>query len=359
MSAVIVHVASGREWRGGQRQVWLLARGLGRLGIDQVVITGDETELGRRLRGSGVRVRSVAWRAGLDPRVLRAVLQEIRDHRAILHAHDAHALTLASLCAALKKTPLVATRRVTFPLRRRFLWRRAQRIITISGAVREALVADGLEPERLVVIPSAVDIRDLTSSPRADLRHRLGLPRSGQVAVNLGALTPEKDQGTLIAAARLLVRDLPELHWVIVGDGPLRSRLQAEIVKLGLQSRFHLLDDIADPHQWLPEADVLVLSSTTEGLGSSVLAAMALGVPVVATRVGGIPELLESGGGVLVPAGDPARFAVGVQQVLTDSELRQAIIRKAKQEAERFSVNAMAERVLSVYRSCAHSLGGS
>jgi glycosyltransferase involved in cell wall biosynthesis len=359
VNRAIVHVASGREWRGGQRQVWLLARELGRMGVDQVVVTGGGSELARRVGSAGVPVRATAWRAGLDPRVLWPLLQELRRRGAVVHAHDAHALTLAGICAGASGTPLVVTRRVVFPLRRQFLWRRACRIIAISPAVRAALVADGLEPERVVVIPSAVDPETLSGSPAVGIRTQLGLPPDGQVAVGLGALTPEKDQSTLIAAAARLVRDLPDLHWVLVGDGPLKEKLEQQIARAALQDRFHLLGDLADPHVMLPEADVFVLSSTSEGLGSSALAAMAYGVPVVATRVGGVPELLGSGGGMLVQPGEPEEFAAAVHRVLTDTELRQRLVSVAGKEVQRFSVGAMAERVLSVYRSCAHSLDGS
>ncbi len=359
MTPLIVHVASGREWRGGQRQVWLLARQLGRIGTTQVVVTGGQGELARRLNAAGVRVRPAIWRAGLDPRVLWPILDELRQGEAILHAHDAHALTLAALCAGLTGTPLVVTRRVTFPLRQRFLWRRARRIIAISHAVRETLLAEGIQPERVIVIPSAVDLDSLSASQSDSFRQRLALLRNGQFVVSLGALTPEKDHSTLVQAAARLVRDLPDLHWVVVGEGPLRARLEAQIVGHGLQSRFHLVGPMADPEQALTGADLYVLSSTSEGLGSSALAAMALGIPIVATRVGGIPDLLEAGRGIMVEPRNPVALADAVLRVLTDSELGQELTRAARQELGRYSVGAMAERVLSVYRSCAHSHDGS
>jgi L-malate glycosyltransferase len=353
----VVHVASGREWRGGQRQVWLLARELQTHGLDQVVVTARRGELARRLSVCGVRVRSATWRAGLDPRVLPPILQELR-RPALLHAHDAHALTLAGICATLTRSPLVVTRRVTFPLRRLFFWRRACRIITISRAVGQALVRDGIDRSRLVLIPSALE----PAAPAADgaaLRTRIGLPQKGQLAVSLGALTPEKDQSTLVSAAAELVQDLPDLHWLIVGDGSLKQSLHQQIVRLGVQNRVHLLGQLEDPHDALAGADVFVLSSVSEGLGSSVLAAMARGVPVVATRVGGIPDLLELGAGVLVEPRDPVQLAAAVRQVLGDADLRDSLTRNAHAALGKYSVDAMAEQVMSVYRSCAHSLDGS
>jgi glycosyltransferase involved in cell wall biosynthesis len=353
----VVHVASGREWRGGQRQVWLLARELHSRGVPQVVVTTAQSELARRLLQCGVRVQAATWRAGLDVRVIPPVLRQLRTP-AVLHAHDAHALTLGGACASWRGCPLVVTRRVTFPLRRRFFWLRACRIITISTAVHNALVKDGVHPSKLVLIPSAVDPAAAVSDG-VDLRTRLSLPGTGQVALSLGSLTPEKDHSTLLSAAHRLVQDLPTLHWVIVGEGPLKSRLQQQIAEHGLSGRVHLLEDMNDPHRALVGADLFVLSSRSEGLGSSVLAAMAAGVPVVATRVGGVPDLLASGGGMLVEAGDAAALAHAVHQVLRDPDLALSLARTARREVGKFSVGAMAEQVLSVYRSCAHSLESS
>ena len=138
---------------------------------------------------------------------------------------------------------------------------------------------------------------------------------------------------------------------------------------------------MVDPEEALTGADLYVLSSTSEGLGSSALAAMALGVPIVATRVGGLSELVEdgvngavassaepaelaaaierAGRGIMVEPRNPVALADAVLRVLTDSELGQELTRAARQELGRYSVGAMAERVLSVYRSCAHSHDGS
>jgi L-malate glycosyltransferase len=359
VTPAIVHVASGREWRGGQRQVWLLARQLERLGIPQVVVTGNNSELARRLESEHVRVRRVSWRAGLDPRVLPGILRELRGRPALLHAHDAHALTLAGVSSACTGAPLVVTRRVTFPLQRKYFWARANRIIAISEAVRDALTRDSINAGQIALVPSAVDVAGLRASAGPDIRTRFGLPQGAQIAVNLGALTPEKDQSTLVEAAALLVRDLPDLYWIIVGEGPLRSTLEQQITRLGLGNRVHLVGQLADPHAALVGADVFVLSSLAEGLGTSVLAAMAFDVPVVATRVGGVPELVTSGGGVMVPAASPAEFAAAVHRVLADPVYARSLSQVAGRELGRFTPEAMAERVLEVYRSCAHSLEGS
>jgi glycosyltransferase involved in cell wall biosynthesis len=179
------------------------------------------------------------------------------------------------------------------------------------------------------------------------------------LAVTLGALTPEKDHSTLIAAASLLVRDLPELQWAIVGEGKLERQIRDNIAELDLAERVHLVDQIEDPHQVLAQADLFVLSSVSEGLGSSILAAMARGLPIVATRVGGVPDLLGSGAGVLVEPRDPEQLAQAVARVLTNPELKSSLAARAREEAGKYTASAMADRIVSVYRSCAHSFEGA
>jgi glycosyltransferase involved in cell wall biosynthesis len=337
--------------------VWILARELARRGINQTVVTSAGSELARRLGAAGIKVLPAVWEIGLDPRVLPVLLRTIPS-AALLHAHDAHALTLAGVACLPSGTPFVVTRRVIFPLRHPFFWRRACRILAISSAVREALVGDGIDPARVVLIPSAID-PDVLETSTDDPTASLDLPPGSKLAVQLASLTPEKDQETLISAAARLVRDLPDLHWMIVGEGPLRRQLQHRIRELTLTDRVHLTGPLDDPHRALARADLFVLSSTSEGLGSSALAAMARGVPVVATRVGGLVDLLDSGAGVLIEPGDPAELAEAVHRVLSDSELRNQLVSRARAVARGFSASGMADQVLSVYRSCAHFFDGS
>ena len=359
MSPPVVHLASGREWRGGQRQVWVLARALQRLGVEQVVVTGRDTELATRLRASGVPVRTAPWKAGLDPRVLPAALGELRRQRAILHAHDAHALTLAGACAWLTGSPLVATRRVDFPLRRRAFWHRADRVIAISQAVADVLRRSGVDPERITVIHSGISVETTRQAARLDVRRLLGLGPEARVAANVAALVPHKDQATLVNAAQRLAHRHPNLHWVLAGEGELRTALEAQVEALGLRGRVHLMGHIAGPERLIADADLFVMSSVEEGLGTSVLDAMALGIPIASTSAGGLPEMLGGGAGLLVPARDPGALADAVAKILESPELGAKLAEQARVEVLRFTDERMADEVRSVYRSCVHSLDGS
>ena len=359
MTPPVIHVASGREWRGGQRQVWLLAQQLNRLGVEQVVVTGSNTELARRLQSSGISVRTATWKAGIDPRVVPAIVSELRRRPAVLHAHDAHALTLAGICAWLGRSPLIVTRRVDFPLTHAGFWRRADRVIAISRAVADVLVESGVSRQRLSVIHSGISLEETGNTVPLGVRKLLGLAPNARVAANVAALVPHKDQATLVSAASHLAHPHPELHWVIAGEGELRPALETQIRELGLEGRVHLMGHVASPERLIADADVFVMSSRQEGLGTSVLEAMALGIPVASTTAGGLPEMLGANSGLLVAPSDPSALAKAVARIIESPELGASLAEKALTTVVRFSDYRMAEEVRSVYRSCVHSLDGS
>lgn len=350
MTPRVVHIASGREWRGGQRQVWLLARALARTGaVDQVVVTGRGGELARRLTADRVPVVSPAWEGSFDLSALGATLRTAA-RGSILHAHDSHALTLAGLASLVTGAHLMATRRVEFPVRRRGFWRRAERIIAISEAVRGVLLSAGFPPGQIAVVPSGIAIDETARVAREDPRRKLGLLPGAPLAVATGALERPKDHATLIRAAALTLAS-SDLHWAIAGEGRLRADLERLIDQLGLRRRVHLLGEVPDAARLVAAADLFVMSSIEEGLGTAVLDAMALGVPVVGTRAGGIPEMLSGGAGKLVPPGDPRALADAVLALMNDRAARDAQIAKAREAVRRYSDERMAEGVLQVYRS--------
>jgi glycosyltransferase involved in cell wall biosynthesis len=346
----VLHVDSGREYRGGQNQVRLLTRELaGDPGVTQRLVTRGGGELARRAAQHGVAVRGVPWAPSLDPRALWLLGREIaRFAPDLLHAHDSHALQLAAWARRLARRsalPIVATRRVDFHVGRRSAWHTADRVIAISQAVRAVLEADGVPAAAVTVVPSGIDpdeVRRAAAFP-LDIRRRLGLPAGTPLAVNVAALAGHKDQGTLIRAAHAARPGRPTLHWAIAGEGELRGALAADIARLGLADRVHLLGYIAEADALIREADVLVMSSKEEGLGSVVLHALALGKPVVATRGGGLPEIVPPQW--LVPVGDAAALGAKVGEAL-DHPSPFPLPR-------RFTAPEMARGVLAVYRSVA------
>jgi len=344
----VLHLASGREWRGGERQVWFLARALAEHPVDQALLTSRGSELARRVRTAGVRVIEVDWDLGLDPRALYGIICERRASPALVHAHDGHALRLALWSGA---NPVVATRRVVFPVRPGGTWTKVSRVIAISRAVEAALVRGGVARDRISVIPDGIPVREIAAATPSHVRAGQHWPPDAPLVACIAALTPEKGHHTLINAAALLAARMPEVRWALAGDGPQRARLEQHAAEAGLTGRIAFLGHIDYVDQLIAEASVIASAATSEGLGSTLLDAMALGRPIVATAVGGVPELLASGSGALVPNGDAPALAREIARVLGDSAVATAMAAAGRRAVEAYDVGGMAERTIGVYRS--------
>ncbi len=344
-----VQLCRGREYRGGERQVALLLRNLP--GAERPpLLTGRATTLARVLAAEGYPVHQVPWRLAWDPRTLATMLARLRPwcrahhDRVVLHAHDSHALALGLVLAALCDVPLVATRRsVTAP---GSLWRQPARVIAISEAVATQLEAGGVPRTRIVQIPSAVSRAQLTrlaAAPRP--------PRSHMRIIAVGALTREKGHRCLITAFADLAPRFPTAELVLVGDGPERRHLEHAVRRRQLGPGVRLAGAQPDAAPWIADADLLVQPSRREALGTAVLEAMALGVPVIATATGGLVELLRDGAGLLVPPDDPPALTAAMDRVLSDGPLRLGMVQTARHRTEGFDAPGVAERITQVYRS--------
>ena len=347
----ILHLASGREWRGGQRQTWLLARDLWKTrDIEQLVVTAKGSELARRLSRDSIPVREVTWRIGVDPRAGLVAWQEAR-RVDLLHAHDGHAVAIAAAVSRLTGKPFFATRRMARPLRAPGPWRRAAKVIAISEAVRVSLIQSGIDAGRIELIPPAIDVTSTSEVDPGSWLRLPGIPPQASIVVAVSALTPEKGIDILVDAAALLRDRCRELHWVIAGAGPEQQALAARAGALNSGQCVHFLGHLGDPLPVIAGATVLVVPSREEGFGSVILDALALGTPVVGAAVGGIPDALSRGGGVLVPAEDPEALAQAVERLVGNPNLRDQLSAEARVAAQSFDLGPMVKQVAALYRS--------
>jgi glycosyltransferase involved in cell wall biosynthesis len=240
----------------------------------------------------------------------------------------------------------------------RWSLRRANAVFTVSGPFREELVGKGVRRERVRVIHNAIapEWGQAARQPEAAgrLRKEIGIAGESKVALIVGRLSLEKDHGTLVKAIAALQEKYP-VELVIVGDGPERGAIQQSAEELGIRSRVHLVGQQASAEPYYGIADVAVLSSRTEGSPNALLEAMAAGVPAVATRVGGIPEMVTDGeSALLVEPGDVTAMRVALDRVLGDPELGGRLIQKAK---ERVALHhhpvRRAEALTAVYQDLA------
>jgi glycosyltransferase involved in cell wall biosynthesis len=341
----VLHVDSGREWRGGQRQVFLLAREQRSRGGEPLIAGQPDGPLVRRARAAGLAASVIRMRADWDVAAARRLRSHIRGWRPdVVHAHDAraHALSLAALLG-IREVPLVVTRRVVFAPRGRLKYgSRVSRFISISHAVRDALVAGGVPSSRIEVVYSGVPA-PAVATPR-DWRAELSWPASTVICGIVGAMTGEKGLHLLEEVAQHLPEEARARCRLILLGGRAGG---AETIGGLVAFRAGFVDEI---HTAMSGLDVLWHPSSAEGLGTSVIDAMALGVPPIAFAVGGLPELIEHEvSGLLVRPGSATAFAEAAARLALDATERSRLGAAGPRRAGAFSVEQMVSGTAAVY----------
>ncbi len=354
----VLHVDTGTHWRGGQRQVFLLHRGLSRRGGGSWLVCSRGGELERRARAAGLDAVGLALRGEWDLlSAWRIARLAGRRGARVLHAHSSHAHTLCLFARALgAPCRVVVTRRVDFVPRahpvNRWKYRRADRVVAISRAVEEILRSVGVPPERLRRIPSGVEPHPVSPGAGAALRKAWGVAPDEILVGNIGHLVDHKGHRFLLDAIPRVLAEAPRTRFVLVGEGELEGPLRAQAADLGLGDRLVFAGLQTDIGAVLDAFDLFVMSSHLEGLGTSVIDAMLAEKPVVATAAGGIPDIVRDGvDGLLVPPRDPEALARGILRLVTRPDEARRLARSGKERArEEFGVDRMVERYLRLYR---------
>jgi glycosyltransferase involved in cell wall biosynthesis len=342
----ILHIDAGRSWRGGQRQVFLLAAGLRDLGFRTRIVAPTGSPLIHRAERAGLPTYRLTLRSEWDirsARELRAVASEWRAD--IVHAHDARAHSIARLALLGKrKTHLIVTRRVAFtPKQVRLKYRHGiDAFIAISNAVKAVMVKAGVPADRIDVVYSGLPA-PVVKRPRNWRRER-GWPSTTIVCGIVGAMTQEKGLDLVGGIARRLPGEVFRRTRLVLLGGKGKGGTSVSGVE-GFDAGF-----VEEIHDAMAGLDVLWHPAKSEGLGTSVIDAMALGVPPIAFSVGGLPEVIEDGkSGLLIPAGDVQAFMRGAAELITNDALRARLGEGAKVRAKEFSVKRMIERTAEVY----------
>ena len=357
----IVHVDTERTWGGGQRQLRWLADGLERRGHRNWAAVRPGTRLAEELSEAGVAVAPSHPLAEWDPAAvlrLRALLAAVGAD--VVHAHSGHAVALCALAGAGRgretRARLVVTRRVALPLRRnpvtRWKYGRAARIIAVSGHVREVLCACGIAADRIGVVRSGVDPGRPPVPAGAAALEALGVDGRRPLVVMVSALVPpHKDPETFVAAVAAARAAGCDCTALLIGAGPLAAAADRARLRAGLGGFLRIVGERRDALELLAAADVAVLSSRGEGLGTSLLDAMLAGVPVVATAAGGVREVVRDGvDGLLVPVGDGAALGAAIARVVADRGLRERLAAAGRERVKEFSIERTVEGTLDEYR---------
>jgi glycosyltransferase involved in cell wall biosynthesis len=362
----VLHLRASNFYGGPERQLHchaLAARGSGfEIEVASFAESGAAPAFLRQIADSGIATHVIAVRSAYDrsaPAALRALVRAGRFD--ILATHDYRSHLVGWLAVRRSSCHWLAFSRGftsenlkvrLFQLGERFLMRFAERVVAVSAAQKQRLVASGVRADRTDVVHNAIDVQAIARTPAEDLRARYGFPPASPVVVAAGRFSAEKGQADLLRAARRVLAQQPQARFVLFGDGPDLPGLRAEIARCGQQAQILCPGFEANLPGCLKGADVVVNPSLSEGLPNIVLEAMALGVPVLATDVGGVPELVQDGvSGRLVPARQPARLAAVLLEMLQDAPVRARLARAGRERVLRdFSFEVQMAALASTYR---------
>jgi glycosyltransferase involved in cell wall biosynthesis len=311
----------------------------------------DLGPLGERLQQSGYAVTVLERQPGWDLKCATRLREWLRSERVdLIHAHQYTPFSYALLSGLVRhRPPVLFTEHgrwhPDFPRRKRILFnrtflRRTDRVVAVGEFVRQALIRnEGLRANRVRIIHNGVDLTQYkpANDPLAKtaLRQEFGLPAEALVLMQVARLDGLKDHATALRTLQRLLATHPDAHLVLVGEGPERTAIEAEIVERKLTGQVHLLGLRGDVARLLPAADIFLLTSISEGLPLTIIEAMATHIPVVATNVGGIRELLLDGEtGLLADAKDDAALATAILQLAEPSPVKSEMLARAARRAK-------------------------
>ncbi len=355
----LCQIDAGKEWRGGQRQSFFLAKELERRGLPFLFVVQPTSPLHQKASAAGLPVFPLKIRSDFDLGAILRLAWAMKRRKCLLaHFHDAHSAAVGLAAASLAKVRYrVVTRRVDFPLKKNYFSRRkygkkVDAIIAISEGVKKVLVEGGVGPKRIEVIPSGIDFSPFEEAHPSDyLRRELSFAADDYLVGIVAHLADHKGHKYLIQATRILKEHSPKIKLIIVGEGRLRIELDRQAKESDVEDIVFFLGFREDIPQILASLDVFVLSSYLEGMGSSILDAMASKLPVVATKVGGIPEVVADGEtGFLVPPRNPEALAQAILKLHSDRALASRLGQRGYELVhQKYSAEAMAKKAVLVY----------
>jgi glycosyltransferase involved in cell wall biosynthesis len=371
----VMHVITRLTMGGSSENTISQIEALDRVGYASTLVLGPESEPpiveGARRRGCRVVEIDGLVREVSPARDVAAVLQLWRLFRrtkpAIVHTHTSKAGFVGRLAAWLAAVPVVIhqphghifygywsrPRTAMFIALERIAANWTDTIVTLTpNEVDEHLERQIGRPGQFAVVPSGVPIQALRAAapPREEARARLGLPPEAFVIAGIGRLVPIKGFDLLVDALAEIVARVPETHLLLIGDGAERDTLEARAAELGVADRLHITGSVTDVIGRLAGADVLAAPSRNEGMGRVLVEAMALGLPVVGTRVGGIADVIvDNECGLLVPAEDAGALATALIELGIDPPLRTKLGAGARPRAEAFSTTVAASAMRAIY----------
>jgi glycosyltransferase involved in cell wall biosynthesis len=367
----VLHIIHSLTWGGAENQVVTLAPTLNSKRYrNHVCCLRSEGVQAYSLRAKGIQVVSLNMRLRYWPITvckLYCLIKQMKPQ--IIHAHMYDAGIWATLVGKLAGVPVILTTEPGMTLKKRrhllpihLVNHFNDKMIATSEEIRQCYIQNRvISPEKVITIPSAVDVERFSGlNYRNELRTQLGVNTSSLLVGTVARLVQAKRLDRLLEAARMVCNAVPQAQFMIIGDGPMREKLEGQAMRLDLAPKYvRFLGNRQDVTDFLSALDIFALSSETEGIPVALLEAMAASKPVVATRVGGIPQVIQDRhNGLLVSPNDPAGLSKAILTLMEDSTLRESVGREGHRTVTAcFSVDVVSQQIVALYDSLLEKKG--
>ncbi|HXH31807.1 MAG TPA: glycosyltransferase [Bacteriovoracaceae bacterium] len=350
----ILHISSEKTWRGGEQQIAYLIAELKGRGVESVVASRSGSVFHEYCRNLGLPQVALGFKSEFDVLTAYGIKTFAEEQKVdLIHLHTAKGHGLAVVASALGlKVPMALSKRTDFPIKPNWFSRfkynhpSVKRILCVSRKIKEIIDPDLNDPHRSTVVYSGVDQQKFKFERKNFFHELLSLSPQIKLVGNTSAIADQKDYFTFVRTAKRVCQRRPDVRFLIIGTGPMESEIRAFVKEEQLEEKVLFTGFLVNLPEVLFNLDVFLITSKTEGLGTSILDAHACRVPVVGTDAGGIGEIVISGKtGSLCPVADDGCLSEKVLERLADRELFEA-----PAFVENFSKAATAEKTFRVYQ---------
>lgn len=360
----ILNVTSIVEWRGGDAQMYLVYNLLNKYKeINQFILCPETSVLAEKCKGDKANYFTYS-RKGKVNSLIRPIQKIVKEHSIdILHIHDSSALSAVVLAKLFSgsKVKIIYSRKRNNKIKNNFFNKikydnkYVEQIVCVSKAVEQIYHDIGMNPAKLLTIYDAIDVSKFRDQVSKNIIHQeLNLSSDTKIVGNICSLAAQKDVFTFIDTAKIISEKFQgKIAFVLIGDGPLKDELKAYAIQLNLQDKIHFLGFRNNVNELLPELDVLLMTSITEGLPLSIYEAFACKVPIVSTKAGGIAEVVVNNEtGFVTEIKDCSLLAEYVLDLLFDETLSHKIKSNSFQlVSSKFDLKNLEENYLNYYKS--------
>ncbi|MBS3741839.1 MAG: glycosyltransferase [Candidatus Cloacimonetes bacterium] len=362
----ILNIDTEFGWRGGQQQAVYLYEKMIANRYKTLFVCQPHSDLRKYFKRDNLPFISIPMYSELDFLAGFRIARYCQKYNYnILHLHSAHALSIGILAKLFNPNLiLIGVRRVDFSVNKNFISKfkynnsLLDKIVCISNGIKKVLLKDGIKKSKLITIHSGINTKKFNSvSPFPNFKEKFNIPQDNIIIGTVAALVGHKDYPNLLQAAKMVTDEIENATFIALGKGEDEQKIKEIADNLNLKNKFKFLGFRENVGEFLKQMDIFVLASKLEGMGTSILDAEAVGLPVIGTNAGGIPEVIRNRkNGLIVPKQNSKELAKAIIKLVNDKNMRENFGEKSKEFVREFSVDKNFYNYVKLYRNLIKSI---